>query len=400
MKPRIFIYIHYLEIGGAETSLIGLLQALDPARVAVDLFLGDPRGEMMRYIPAWVNVLPARRAYTMVERPIREVVRAGYFHIAAARLLAKLLFGRYARRKRPIDGSAIFGYVARCVTPLLPSLESLGRYDLALSFLAPHDIVLAKVRSKRKICWIHTDYTRIDVNAALERPVWDGYDRIVSISGEVAHAFCRTFPALESKIIEIENILSPDFVRRRAAAAPLPEDMPRTAGAVTLLTIGRFSYPKRLEEIPAICRQLMARGVAVRWYIIGYGGSDDYIRRAIAAESMDKYVVLLGKRENPYPYLAACDWYVQPSRYEGKSVTVREAQILYKPVVITAYPTADSQVCDGTDGIIVPMPLEACATAMAAALTDAALRERIVKNLAERDYGNVREAEKIYALAQ
>lgn len=40
---------------------------------------------------------------------------------------------------------------------------------------------------------------------------------------------------------------------------------------------------------------------------------------------------------NPYPYIKACDIYVQPSRYEGKAVTVREAQILGKPVVITRF---------------------------------------------------------------
>lgn len=67
-------------------------------------------------------------------------------------------------------------------------------------------------------------------------------------------------------------------------------------------------------------------------YIIGYGGSDEYIRRAIATEGMDGRVILLGKRENPYPYIKACDWYVQPSRYEGKSVVVREAQMLGKAV--------------------------------------------------------------------
>ena len=39
MKPRIFIAMHYMEIGGAETALVGLLNALDPARVDVDLFL-------------------------------------------------------------------------------------------------------------------------------------------------------------------------------------------------------------------------------------------------------------------------------------------------------------------------------------------------------------------------
>ena len=48
MIPRIFIAMHYMEIGGAETALVGLLNALDSHRVEVDLFLYDHRGEMMQ----------------------------------------------------------------------------------------------------------------------------------------------------------------------------------------------------------------------------------------------------------------------------------------------------------------------------------------------------------------
>ena len=43
-KPRILLTIHYLEIGGAETSLIGLLQALDYCKVEVDLFVYSHKG--------------------------------------------------------------------------------------------------------------------------------------------------------------------------------------------------------------------------------------------------------------------------------------------------------------------------------------------------------------------
>lgn len=397
MKPRIFINIHYLEIGGAETALIGLLQAMEPERADVDLFLNDPRGEMMNYIPGWVNVLPACQPYTMIERPVKEVLKAGFIRIAIARLWAKVRFWFYARRKRPIDGSAIFGYVARCVIPFLPSLRHLGEYDLAISFLAPHDIVLKKVRAKKRICWIHTDYTHIDVNRSLELPVWSGYDRIASISADVTRTFCEVFPSLRDRITEIENILSPEFVRLRAVEFQ-PTDMPTVENGVTLLTIGRYSYPKRLDGIPAICRRLVERGIAVRWYIIGYGGSDDYIRRAIAEEGMEKNVILLGKRENPYPYIKACDWYVQPSRYEGKSVVVREAQILCRPVIVTAYPTAASQVKNGVDGVIVPMAADECAAAMAEVLTEGVSERRISEYLSSHDYGNESEVEKIYNL--
>ena len=72
MKPHILINMHYLEIGGAETALIGLLNALDSKRVDVDLFLHDHRGEMMQFVPEWVNVLPAIKEYTMSDKGTRE----------------------------------------------------------------------------------------------------------------------------------------------------------------------------------------------------------------------------------------------------------------------------------------------------------------------------------------
>ena len=114
---------------------------------------------------------------------------------------------------------------------------------------------------------------------------------------------------------------------------------------------------------------------------------------------MQEYVRILGKQANPYPFIGACDVYVQPSRYEGKSITVREAQILGKPVVITNYPTAASQVTDGVDGVIVPMDVEACAERMAAFLTDTSRREQMADYLLQHDYGNEAEIEKIYQLA-
>lgn len=399
MQPRILINMHYLEIGGAETSFVGLLQSLEPQRARVDLFLNARRGEMMRFIPSWVNVLPEIPAYAMIERPIREVIRRGFVKIALARLWAKWKFRGYARRKRPVDGSAIFGYTGRYVTPLLPSLEHLGEYDLAISFLTPHDIVLDKVKARKKVCWIHTDYSQIDTDEELEFPVWDGYDHIMSISEDVTRTFCQVFPALEHKIVGMENILSPRFIRQRADEVR-PADMEKERDGYTLLTIGRYSYPKKLDEIPAICRRLTDMGLRIKWYIVGYGISDGYIRKAIREEGMERHVFLLGKKANPYPYIKACDWYVQPSRYEGKSVVVREAQILCKPVIITAYPTAASQVRDGVDGVIVPLPVEECAEAIAATLRDERMKSCIVKYLSMHDYGNEEEANKIYNLLQ
>jgi len=166
-----------------------------------------------------------------------------------------------------------------------------------------------------------------------------------------------------------------------------------------LLSIGRYCTAKNYDNVPDIARRLQAHGISdMRWYIIGYGGDEALIRQRIKKAGMEEHVILLGKKENPYPYIKACDIYVQPSRYEGKSVTVREAQILCKPVAVTAYPTAASQIQNGVDGVIVPLDNEGCARGLADFIRNTDLQNKIIANLRQGDYANASEVEKIYDL--
>ena len=399
MKPRIFIAMHYMEIGGAETALIGLLNALDPNRVEVDLFLHDHRGEMMQFIPKWVNLLPQIPKYSVLERPIVELVKRGFWGIAAARLWAKCLSQKvYKRSGSKLENNGGLDKMSKYTTPLLPKINPSMTYDLAISFLTPHRIVAEKVKAKKKIAWIHTDYTRVWVDAEEELKVWQKYDYVASISGDVTNTFLQVFPSLAPKIVEIENILSPTFVRKRAELEDTDKEF-RHEGTITLLSVGRFSDAKNYDNVPDICKRLIGKTkLNIKWYIIGYGGDEDLIRQKIKEAGMEDHVILLGKRSNPYPYIKACDIYVQPSRYEGKSVTVREAQMLCKPVVVTNYPTAPSQIRSGIDGVIVPMDNEGCAHGLAEVICDKPLQERIIAHLKTHDYGNESEVEKIYTL--
>lgn len=402
MKPHILINMHYLEIGGAETALIGLLNALDPKRVDVDLFLHDHRGEMMQFVPVWVNVLPPIKEYTMLERPIKELVNRGHWLIAAARLWAKYVSKKaYKKSHSCLPNASVFHYMAKYTTSLLPRINSNVTYDLAISFLTPHQITLQKINARKRIAWIHTDYTKIWVDANDELPVWSKYDYIASISPDVTKTFLQTFPSLANtnKTVEIENILSPAFVRRRADIEDVEGELNKYGG-VKLLSIGRFSEAKNYDNVPDICRRMVKEGVDVKWFIIGFGGDEQLIRRKIEEAGMQEHVIILGKRSNPYPYIKACDIYVQPSRYEGKSVTVREAQMLCKLVVVTNYPTASSQIKSGIDGVIVPMDNEGCAKGLAEVIADKTLQERLVGYLKTHDYGNESEVEKIYRMIE
>ncbi len=402
-KARIFIAIHYMEIGGAEISLVGLLQALDYERVDVDLFIYSHQGELMRFIPREVNLLPESGSYGVIERPIGEALRRGRWLVAAGRVLARLRY-KWARRRHKVSGedASIFQYVGATLSPILPRISPNVTYDLAISFLCPHHIVRDRVRARRKAAWIHTDYSTVYIDPGMALKEWGAYDHIVSISPTVTEAFCRVLPQLRDKVVEIENMLSLQFVRSRAEAfdarGELAENAPTSS--VNLLSVGRYCEAKNYDNVPAIARSIIENhGIEdLRWFIIGYGGDEALIRRKIAEAGMERHVILLGKRDNPYPYIKACDIYVQPSRYEGKSVTVREAQMLCKPVVVTNYPTASSQIRHGIDGVIVPLDNDGCARGIADFIADSPLQQRITDYLATHDYGNEPEVNKIYQL--
>ena len=387
--------MHYMEIGGAETALVGLLNALDPARVDVDLFLYDHRGEMMQFIPEWVNLLPQIPKYSVLERPIVELVKRGFWGIAAARMSAKLI-GKLTN----VPSFSMDVFTSLFTNKLLPTICPQKKYDLAISFLTPHTYVKNKVVAKKKIAWIHTDYTIYPIAKNVERPIWRSYNYIASISNDVTRTFLQVFPTLAPKIMEIENILSPAFVRKRAELEDTDKEF-RQTDKISLLSIGRYSEQKNYDNVPDICKRLINKTkLNIKWYIIGYGGDEALIRQKIKEAGMEEHVILLGKRSNPYPYIKACDIYVQPSRYEGKSVTVREAQMLCKPVVVTNYPTAPSQIRSGIDGVIVPMDNEGCANGLAEVICDKSLQERIIAHLKTHDYGNESEVDKIYELIE
>lgn len=397
MRKRIIILIHYMELGGVETSLIGLLNALNPEIVDIDLFVYSHQGAMMKYIPDYVNLLKEDKAYSMFERPMVELLRKGQFKVLLARLHSKTRHRRYLKHNRSLKNDAsISQFLGDCVTPVLPDINPGCQYDLCISYMNPHNIGIDKVNAKQRLAWIHTDYSQIDINTAAELPVWGGYNYIASISDDVTQSFIKVFPSLKDKVIYLENIIPKELIIQKSREICVRNEY---TGTINILSIGRFCEAKNYDNVPDIARRMITLGIKdLKWYIIGYGGNEDLIRQRIAEAGMEEHVILLGKKENPYPYIKACDIYVQPSRYEGKSITVREAQILCKPVAVTNYPTASSQINDGVDGVIVPLDNEGCARGLADFIADTARQQRVIEYLRTHDYANTSEVEKIYSL--
>ena len=277
--------------------------------------------------------------------------------------------------------------------PFLPQIE--GKYDLAISFNDPHYIVGKKVCAKTKMAWFHTDASRIKFCKRIEKDMWGLSDYVVNVSEDCKREFDKQHGYLKNQSIVIENILSKSFVEKQSRLKNVETEMP-IDGTIKLLSIGRFTSAKKFDEIPEICRRIRDKGINIKWYLIGYGGEEALIRRKIIEENVEDFVIILGKKDNPYPYIKACDIYLQPSRWEGKSVAVREAQLLNKPVIITNYQTAEKQLKAGCDGVIVPMDIAGSVSGIIDVIQNQELQQTLIENTKKNDYTNATEIEKIY----
>ena len=395
MKKKILFLMPSLFIGGAERSLLALLEAFDFDQYEVDLFLFRHEGEFLPLLPEQIDLLPEIKAYGTFDVPIKKLLKSRYILYGLARLTGKAAMKLHCFISRERKGVWMsMQYISRFLQPLLPEIP--GEYDLAVSFLGIPDTLLYKVQAKKKICWNHTDYTILFPDHAYDRRIYRKLDRIVSVSEPCTEQFLKVYPEFSDKAMTVENLLSPAFLEEQAKEKIT--DMQIRPGEICILSIGRFSDAKNFDNVPDICMKLRKMGLPVHWFLIGYGGEEALIRRKIAEADAESYVTILGKKSNPYPYIKACDYYIQPSRYEGKAVTVREAQILHKPVIITNYATAGAQLENGQDGVIVPMDNEGCAKGIAAVLRDPVLTQRIQRETCQRDYSNRQELGKILVL--
>ncbi len=398
MKKNILILMPSMFIGGAERSLIGLLDSIDYTKYDIDLFLNRHEGEFLNLIPEKVNLLPQIDAYTNFDRPIKDVLFSKNFKYGIARLKAKVDMRKNVKLGNEHNVWSSLQFISNRLTPLLPNIDK--EYDLAINFLGIADVLGQKVKAKKKLAWIHTDYTKLVPNKELDMDTYSKVDYVVTVSKDCENQFLSVYPMLKNKSLVVENILSEKFIKEKSNEKITDDKFEINNDQIKLVSIGRFTDAKNFDNVPQICKYILEKGIDVKWYIIGFGGDESLIKQKIKEFDMEQHVIILGKKENPYPYIKACDIYVQPSRYEGKAVAAREAQILNKPVVITDFETSKSQLTNEFDGIIVPMDNEGCAEGICNLIKDKELQQRLIENTKITDYTNKQELEKIYALLE
>lgn len=189
---------------------------------------------------------------------------------------------------------------------------------------------------------------------------------------------------MKDKLVIIPNFINDNLIKKMANEKI--EKNIFSNDTINFLSIGRFTHAKNFEMIPLLCRKILDSGINVRWYLIGFGILQSKIEAEIEKYNVSDNVIIIGKQINPYPYIKACDIYAQLSRYEGKAVAVIEAQILGKPVVISNYKTATSQLINGFDGHIVSMEFEKMLQELLEFIKNDTYQQKLVSNCLKSDY--------------
>jgi glycosyltransferase involved in cell wall biosynthesis len=385
-----------MEVGGVERSLISMLDNFDYNTYSVDLMLYRQQGDFLSLLPSQVNLLKEIGEYTTFRKSIREIFKEGQTLIGISRVLAKVnsdLKGKMARIEEP--GYIQMQLMWRYALPFLPNLEK--EYDVAISYLWPHYFVANKVRAKKKISWIHTDYSVIETDIKSDLEMWNKFDHILAVSEACKESFLNKYPELRNKVIVMENIVSKEFIKKMAEEN-LEHSMFNDK-QFKVVTVARLSHAKGIDNAVKALKILRDKGYTdICWYVVGYGGEEKVLRDLIKELNLTDHFILLGKQVNPYPFINHADLYVQPSRYEGKAVTVVEAQVLQKPVIITNYSTASSQVIDGVNGLIVELSEEGIANGIVNLYQDVRKRDEISFNCKLNEINNKTEMQVLYEL--
>jgi len=329
---RILIVNNNLCMGGVQKALVSLLWNIrSDADVTLLLFYKD--GPLLEELPPEVKVITPDSGYRYLGMPGSAAKGLGKklgrsFYAAVTRL-----FGRKY-------GVALMGL----------GQKKLVGYDVAVRYLhnggdrvfygGCNDFVLKHVEAKKKITFLHCDYSLCGAQTARNAKQYARFDRIAACSQGCADVFVAANPHLEDKMRVVYNCHRFKYIREKAeeGAVELPRDR------LNIVTVARLGKEKGVERAVQVIAQLGHDREKLHYYIIGDGIERPRIEALIEKEKLQNRVTLCGELQNPYGYIQAADLLLIPSYSEAAPLVIGEAACLGTPVLSTKTSSAEEML--------------------------------------------------------
>lgn len=390
MKNILFV-IDSLNSGGAEKSLVSLLNLFDYKKYNVDLLMFSPVGLYLPLLPKEVNLLEQPKFIKMQKFGIQSLVKNGDFKELLIRLDTSISLRNPFYNKELHTSQIIWRSISKCIDKLDK------KYDIAIAYSQgiPTYYVAEKVKADKKLCWINTDYKIAPYNKKFDEKYYDQYDNVIAVSDYNKDVFINEMPGAKQKTKVIYDIVSPEFIKTMALHnGGFNDDF----DGLRILTIGRLVESKGFDMAIEACYKLIQEGYKVKWYAIGEGNLLNRLKRKVKEFGLEDIFKFLGTHQNPYTFLEQSDIYVQPSRFEGFGLAIAEARILKKPIVATNFTVIHNQIRNKENGIIVEMNSESIYKGVKQLIEDQNLKSFLFENLNKEKIGTEQEIKKVYSL--
>ena len=358
-KKKVLFVINTLGCAGAEKALLELLKEFPKEEYEVSLYVLLNQGELISQIPQYVKVLNQNYSdVSVLSKEGKKVLNRQIFcrlfqKGAVFKNIPYLLKGlmRMIKCKKVYPDKLLWRVMSD------GGMKSEDTYDLAVAYLEGGSTyyVHDHVNAKRKIAFLHVDYTHAGYTRKLDKNCYQDFDRIFTVSEEVRNSLEIVYPECKERIMVFPNLIDQKGIREKAKVKGGFSD---EYDGWRLLTVGRLTSQKAYEIAIDAMKLLKEKGVQARWYVLGEGELREVLQRQINRLGLEKDFLLLGAVENPYPYYAQCDLYVHATRFEGKSIAVQEAKILGCPILVSDCNGNREQVKDGVDGSVCALTPE------------------------------------------
>lgn len=389
-KRKLLFIIDSLGTGGAERSLISLLSVIDYSKYEVDLQLFNLSGKLTSQIPKNVNLLKIPYIIDLLNKSVLQLIKR------PGLLIRKTIYSfsvRYLKLYNAGNASLYWKLFAKYF-----DINSC-KYDIGAGYSQgiPTFYTRDKVSANKKLVWVNVDYNISGWVKRHQKKYYEQVDIIVTVSSIVYNIFSSViFPELKDKFLIIRDLINPEYIQEKAIKSfdiPVKKDLP------LIMTVGRLNKPQKGYDIAIETAKILRdKGIKFRWYAVGEGPFRDEMEYIIKEYDLDDKFILLGDTDNPYNLMKQCDIYVQPSRHEGYGLTVAEAKILNKPVILTDFNTARLQIKDGINGLITSFEPYDIANKIELLIKDRDFYNQIVENLKKEKKGNLEEINKFYSL--
>ncbi len=343
-----FLFVVYsLGVGGVEKALLNLISIL-PDNISVTILTMEKKGEFLNDLPEGVEVLEST-----LYKDIKWMINGNPYQVIKSLFIKKkILLGLQ------FLFLTIYRILTRDSLPLYNFLfmkeKNIAQfYDVAIAYAGPSSLIdfltVKKIRSEKKIGWIHFDILKFGIDQRATRQLYRKYDKIFAVSKVAKEHFDQVFPEFKNKTEIFYNVVSPNDVQKLADRDVSFVD---NFSGKRILTVGRISPEKGQNYAIEALKILVEKGYPVKWYFVGDGSFRKDCEELVLKYQLGEHVVFLGTKKNPYPYMKDCDIYVQPSRHEGFCITLAEAKVFDKPIIATDFAGAREQLCKRSNAMI------------------------------------------------